>query len=88
MSGILSFFLNDGESEAMSPEALLNPSNKSADAGGQDGIDGLLRMIPGADSPTLKALDEGKYRGHESQVIDDAIEDPKIWRLVFSLGGM
>ena len=88
LSGVLSFFLNDGESEALNPEALLNPSNKSASADGHEGIDGLLQMIPGADSPTLQKWDEGKYRGREAQAIDDAMEDPKIWRLVFSLGGL
>ena len=88
MSGILSYFLNDGETEALSPDALLNPSNKSAEAADPGGLDGLLQMIPGADSPTLKAWDEGRYKGREGDMVDDAIEDPKIWRLVFSLGGM
>jgi hypothetical protein len=87
--GLLSLFLNDGE-DAPDPTALLTSGDK--DAGGdtpasKNADDALTDMIPGANSPTVKRWMAGKYKGKESQAIDDAIEDPKIWRLIFFLSG-
>ena len=89
VGGLLSLFLNDGD-DAPDPTALLNSGDKDAKAdkpvGKNDG-DSLTDMIPGANSPTVKRWMAGKYKGKESQALDDAIEDPKIWRLIFFLSG-
>ena len=82
-------FLNDGD-DAPDPIALLNSDDKEAKAnkpGGKNTDDLLTDMIPGANSPTVKRWMAGKYKGKEGQALDDAIEDPKIWRLIFFLGG-
>lgn len=87
--GLLKMFLNDGE-ETPDPAALLDSGDKDIKANKLDNKtadEALTDMIPGANSPTVKRWMAGKYKGKESQAIDDAIEDPKIWRLVFFLSG-
>lgn len=95
IGGLVSMFLNDGDDASDITDLLTlggketkadkdakgdKPDNKNAD-------DALTDMIPGANSPTVKGWMAGKYKGKESQALDDALEDPKIWRLVFFLGG-
>ena len=84
----LGWLLDDNEAYTFSPEAVLDPFLKKPDAKNAEGLDGLWAMIPGLDSPTLEAWDAGKYKGKEGQALDDALEDPKLWRLAFSLSGM
>lgn len=78
---LLSLFLSDGE-DASDLTAPLTVGDK---AEGKNADDTLMDMIPGANSPTVKGWMDGKYKGKESQALDDAIEDPKLWRLVFFL---
>lgn len=91
--GLLKLFLSDGD-DASALTSVLTPDEKSEDtntkedkADGKNADDALTDMIPGANSPTLKRWMAGKYKGHEEQAVDDAFEDPKIWRLIFFLSG-
>lgn len=86
---LLSLFFNDGDDASELP-GLLTAGDKDAKedkSGGKKTEDSLTDMIPGANSPTVKGWMAGKYKGKEAQALDDALEDPKIWRLVFFLSG-
>ncbi len=63
--------------------ALPGAADKSSDSEG----DSIAGLVPGGDSPTLRGVMAGKYKGKEGKIIDDALEDPKAWRLLFFLGG-
>ena len=89
VGGLLSLFLNDGD-DSLDPTVLLASGDKTAKGDKADSAnseESLTDMIPGANSPTVKRWMAGKYKGKESQALDDAIEDPKLWRLFFSLSG-
>ena len=86
---LLNMFLNDGE-DTPDPTDLLTSGDKDTTGNkpaSKNADNALTNMIPGASSPTVKRWMDGKYKGKESQAIDDAIEDPQIWRLVFFLSG-
>jgi len=87
--GLVRMFLTDGD-DALDPTALLTSGDKVENGdkpASANGEESLTDMIPGANSPTVKRWMAGKYKGKEGQVFDDAIEDPKLWRLFFSLSG-
>ena len=96
-SSLFSVFFDDSE-DASDVTALLKSGDREAkaedkettsDKPAKEGDDALVDMIPGANSPTVKGWMAGKYKGKESQALDDALEDPKLLRLVFMLfGGM
>ena len=84
--------MGDEDTADMNPADILNSDDKAETAvGKQDATEedktGLAGIVPGADSPTLQKVWAGKYKGKEDQIIDDALEDPKAWRLLFFLGG-
>ncbi len=92
LGSALSLFLNDDNGDEGAPDitTLLTSGNKAGKndkPGGENADDSLMGMIPGANSPTLQRWMDGKYKGKESQALDDAMEDPKVWRLMFFLGG-
>ena len=87
---LLGLFLKDGE-DSSDLTSLLTAGDKGTKghkAESKNADDMLTDMIPGANSPTVKGWMDGKYKGREADVLDDAIDDPKMWRLVFFLGGM
>ena len=62
--------------------AVIPGATSKSDDGGD-----LTSLVPGGDSPTLRGVMAGKYKGKEGKIIDDALDDPKAWRLLFFLGG-
>lgn len=80
---LFKMLLSEGDGSDGGDAALPGAADKGA---GGDG-DSIAGLVPGGDSPTLRGVMAGKYKGKEGKIIDDALEDPKAWRLLFFLGG-
>ena len=56
-------------------------------SGDKSGPDDWLAAIPGGKSETIRQWRQGKYKGKEDQALEDAADDPQVWRLVYFLSG-
>ncbi len=81
---LFKMLISEGDdSDGDTPPTLPGAVDKGTSGDG----DSIAGLIPGGDSPTLRGVMAGKYKGKEGKILDDALEDPKAWRLLFFLGG-